>query len=152
MTGLYRFASGHRLDAPPGAVFEVLRDAESWPDWWRQIRRVTAYDNVTGQVEIRSLLPFTLTLEITSDVVDPGRGLLRARLEGDLRGWAEFVAAGAEGGTWLDYRQETTLVHPRLPGPLALAARPVLIANHAVMMRSGMRGLAAAARRRAITQ
>ncbi len=152
MTALYRFASGHRLDAPAPAVFAVLREVEAWPHWWPQIRRVTAYDDVTGHVEIRSLLPMTLSLDVGAEVVDPDRGVLRARLDGDLRGWAQFTVSGEAGGTRLDYRQETTLRHPHLPALLALPARPVLLANHAVMMRAGMRGLAAAARRHAITQ
>lgn len=146
MTGLYRFASDHRVDAPSRSVFAVLEDAQSWPQWWPQIRRVTAYDDVTGQVRIRSLLPMTLVLEVTSEVVDAAHGRLRARLDGDLRGWAQFTVEDAAGGTRLGYRQETTLVHPDLPGPLARAARPLLVANHALMMRSGVRGLTARAR------
>ena len=158
MSGFYRFASSHRLEAPRDAVFAVLAEAETWGEWWPQIRSITAHSDVTGEVRIRSLLPLTLVLELTSEVVDASRGVLRARLAGDLEGWAQFTVnswtecgpgagpVGEQSATRLDYVQEATLVRPRVPAALAYAMRPVLIANHRLMMRSGMRGLEAKAR------
>ncbi len=145
MSDLFRFASVHRLDAPVGTVFEVLRDAESWGQWWPQIKRVTPRDDRTGTVVIRSLLPITLVLEVTSELTDPALGVLRARLDGDLHGWAQFTVTGESGGSTLEYEQETTLVHPHLPSLAAHAMRPLLVVNHAAMMHAGMRGLQARA-------
>lgn len=147
-TPLFRFASSHEVAAPRDAVFAVLRDAESWPQWWPQIRSVTPYDDTRGRADIRSVLPMTLHIELATDVVDAESGVLRATLAGDLVGWSQFaLRADGPQRTILDYTQEVRLDMPGLLGRLARTplARPVLIANHAIMMRSGMRGLTRAA-------
>lgn len=148
MTRLFCFASSHPVAAPRDAVFAVLQDAERWPQWWPQIRSVTPYDDTHGRAEIRSILPLTLHIELATELVDPESGVLRATLAGDLIGWSQFAlrADGAER-TVLDYTQEVRLARPGLVGRMATnpLVRPVLIANHAAMMRSGMRGLARAA-------
>lgn len=148
MTRHFRFASTHRVDAPRAAVFEVLRDAEHWPQWWPQIRSVTPYDDTHGSTEIRSVLPLTLHLELATELVDPESGVLRATLTGDLVGWSQFaLRADGTDRTLLDYTQEVDISLPGPAGRLAAwpVARPVLLANHAAMMRAGMRGLARAA-------
>lgn len=145
----FRFASSHHLAAPRDAVFEVLRDAERWPEWWPQIRSVTPYDDTHGSAEIRSVLPLTLHVELATELVDAESGVLRARLSGDLVGWSQFaVRADGVDRTILDYTQEVDLGMPGLLGRLACSApaRPVLLANHATMMRAGMRGLTRRAR------
>lgn len=147
-TRLFRFASSHDVAAPRDAVFQVLQDAEHWPQWWPQIRSVTPYDDTHGRTEIRSVLPLTLRVELTTKLVDPESGVLRATLTGDLVGWSQFaLRADGPERTIVDYTQEVRLGMPGLIGRLASAAvaRPVLVANHAAMMRSGMRGLARAA-------
>jgi len=143
----FRFASSHLLAAPRDAVFDVLVDAEHWPRWWPQIRSVTPYDDTHGSAKIRSVLPFTLRLELTSEVADRESGVLRATLAGDLVGWAEFVVRAAGQQTALDYAQEVDLQLPGRIGALACSApaRPLLVANHALMIRRGMRGLQRAA-------
>lgn len=148
MTKLFRFASSHDVAAPRDAVFAVLQDAERWPQWWPQIRSVTPYDDTHGRAEIRSVLPLTLRIELATELVDPESGVLRATLAGDLVGWSQFALhANGPERTILDYTQEVRLGVQGLAGRLAATplARPVLIANHAAMMRSGMRGLARAA-------
>ena len=144
MNRRFSFASSHRLAAPRDAVFEVLRDAERWPQWWPQIRSVTAYDDTHGRTEIRSILPMTLRIELTSERTDRESGVLRATLTGDLVGWSQFaMRADGPAATWLDYTQEVEVQLTGLRGRLAgwRLLRPVLVANHALMMRSGMRGL-----------
>lgn len=148
MSSHFRFVSTHHLEVPPDAVFEVLRDAERWPQWWPQIRSITRYDDTHGRAEIRSALPLTLRVELTSERADRESGVLRATLTGDLVGWSQFVVrADGASATWLDYSQEVDL---RVPGPAGRLARsplvrPLLVANHAFMIRSGMRGLLRAA-------
>jgi len=144
MNRRFRFASTHRLAAPRDAVFEVLGDAERWPEWWPQIRSVVPYDDTHGRTEIRSVLPMTLRIELTSERADRESGVLRATLAGDLVGWSQFaLRADGAAATWLDYTQEVEVRLPGWAGRLAgwRLLRPVLVANHAIMMRSGMRGL-----------
>lgn len=153
MTGRphFRFASQHRLDAPRDPVFEVLADAERWGDWWPQIRQITAHDEVSGSVVIRSALPRSLHLQIRSEIADRESGVLRATLGGDLVGWSQFALTSAGPAyTTVDYTQEVDLVLPGIHGLIGgwRLARPVLIANHRLMMRAGMRGLNRAARSR----
>jgi carbon monoxide dehydrogenase subunit G len=150
MSGHFRFASSHRLAAPRDAVFDILADAERWPEWWPQVRTIIRYDDTHGRAEIRSALPLTLRVELTSERSDRESGVLRAVLGGDLVGWAQFeLHSDGPTRTRLDYAQEVDL---HVLGRLGRAAsypfaRPLLVANHALMMRSGMRGLARAAAR-----
>lgn len=148
MSGHFRFASAHHLGAPRDAVFDILADAERWPQWWPQIRAIIRYDDTHGRADIRSVLPLTLRVELTSERADRESGVLRAVLAGDLEGWAQFeLYDESPTHTRLDYTQEVDLrVHGPLGGLAAYRiARPLLIANHAFMMRSGMRGLTRAA-------
>lgn len=147
MSRPFRFAGSYPLAAPPEQVIAVLRDAERWPQWWPQIRSVERYDDRRGLVTARSVLPFSLRLELTSTVDDPDAGVLRADLARDLVGWIEFRVAPGErpGEARVTYDQECDLTHARVRR-VALAARPLLRLNHAAMMRTGMRRLAVRAR------
>ncbi|AKU18448.1 SRPBCC family protein [Luteipulveratus mongoliensis] len=136
----FQFASVSHLDAAPDRVFDALREPEHWDRWWPQIRHIQPYDDESGLVVIRSLLPVTLRVVVTRQVVDPDGGVLRAGLTGDLTGWSQFVVRREGRGTHLDYTQECAVTKRRL-GRAAQALRPVLLVNHAAMMRAGMRGL-----------
>lgn len=144
MSPHFHFASSHHLAAAHDAVFDVLADAERWPQWWPQIRSITRYDDTHGRAEIRSLLPLTLRVELASELADRESGVLRARLAGDLAGWSQFaLRADGAARTWVDYTQEADFMVGGLVGHIAGlgVARAVLVANHAAMMRAGMRGL-----------
>ncbi|WP_265442893.1 SRPBCC family protein [Flexivirga meconopsidis] len=144
----FRFASTHRVGAARDDVFAILAEGETWDRWWPQIRSITAYDETRGSVHIRSVLPLTLRLELTSEVADPESGVLRASLAGDLVGWSQFVlTSDGPAATSLAYTQEVDLMVGGVLGRVSTwrAMRPLLIANHAAMMRSGMRGLERAA-------
>lgn len=146
MSGIFHFSGSYDLDAPSGPVLEALRDAESWPTWWPQVRSVEQLDDVSGLVAIRSMLPITLRLRLISLVDDVAGGVLRAGLQGDLDGWIEMrVRATGSAATQVTYEQECTVAKPGL-GRVSSALRPALTLNHAAMMRAGMRGLAAHAR------
>ncbi len=64
-------------------------------------------------------------------------------MEGDLTGWSRWtVTTDGAGGSLVLFEEETRPAKPLLR-LLALPARPLFRANHAVMMRRGRRGLAA---------
>lgn len=132
------------IDAPPGAVFVTLADPDEYPTWWPNIVAAQRIDDGSGMLACRSVLPYTLRMRVTREVVDPERGQLRARLDGDLVGWSSWtVAAVPRSGalrTWAEFRQEVTA--PGVPGGNYAILRPVLDANHRVMMWRGRRGLA----------
>lgn len=138
--GIFVFHSQFRIDAPPRRVFEVLHDVERWPTWWPQVRSVRPIDDISGFVDIRSLLPITLRLKLIAEVDDASTGTLRAGLGGDLTGWTQFVVRAEDGATSLIYDQEATVTRPGF-SHVASLGRPVLVLNHRLMMRRGMAGL-----------
>ncbi|MFH8345426.1 SRPBCC family protein [Streptomyces sp. NPDC018045] len=143
----YRFRSEWRLCAPPPAVFAVLEDAETYPQWWPQVRRVTRVDERSGTAHFRSLLPYVLTVTATATHRDPVTGTLEIVLRGDLEGFARWTVGAAGRGTRAVFEQEVEVRKPSLRR-LALPGRPLFRANHTLMMRAGRRGLASRLARR----
>ncbi|MBY8850156.1 SRPBCC family protein [Saccharothrix longispora] len=138
----YRFRSTWWLDEPPALVHGVLADLAGYPRWWREVRGGRRVDDDTAELRLRSVLPYELVVVLRRDVDDPAAGVLRAVLSGDMDGTATWRVAPEGGGTRLVYEQEV-VVRRRLLRLLAPVARPLLVANHALMMRSGLRGLRA---------
>ncbi|MFD9884287.1 SRPBCC family protein [Streptomyces alboflavus] len=138
----YRFRSVWNLPAAPETVYAVLERAEDYPRWWPQVRDVTALDGRTGTARLRSLLPYDLVVTAEESRRDPGRGVLEITMTGDLDGWARWTLTEADGGTRARYDQEVD-VRKALMRRLAVPGRPLFLVNHALMMRSGRRGLVA---------
>ncbi|MGI5256747.1 SRPBCC family protein [Streptomyces angustmyceticus] len=138
----YRFRSVWLLDASPAVVYAVLERAESYPRWWPQVRAVDPIDDRSGTARFRSLLPYDLTVVVSERVRDPGAGVLEIGMRGDLAGWARWTVVPGAGGTRAVFEQDVEVRKPLLRR-LALLGRPVFVANHALMMRAGRRGLAA---------
>ncbi len=140
----YRFRSVWDLPVPPAAVYAVLEHAEEYPRWWRQVREVTPLDEHTGTVRFRSLLPYDLVVTVREVRHEPDIGVLEISMTGDLNGWACWTVRAAPGGkgTIALYEQEVDVAKP-LMRRLAVPCRPAFLLNHALMMRSGRRGLLA---------
>ncbi|RLL65827.1 SRPBCC family protein [Streptomyces sp. Z26] len=138
----YRFHSVWLLDAPPAAVYDVLARAEEYPSWWPQVREVTPLGEDSGEARFRSLLPYDLRVTARAVRQDPDAGVLEIAMSGDLVGRARWTLTGERGGTRADYAQEVEVRKPLLR-LLAVPGRPLFRANHALMMRSGRRGLRA---------
>lgn len=119
-------------------VYDVLVDLERYPEWWPEIRAVAALGPDRALVACRSLLPFTLHLELRPVVRDPDRGVLEVAIDGDLKGWSRFTLTGTDAGLEVLYEQRV-LTRGRLDATRWV--RPVVRANHAWMMRSARRGL-----------
>lgn len=136
----YRFRNQWSVPLDAGRLFDVLADVAGYPSWWPQVRAVARVDDDTALVVCRSLLPYDLELALTRTVEDRGRGVLEAAIDGHLEGWSRWTLRARGEGTDLVYEQE---VHT--PGALWAAAarigRPVLVGNHAWMMRGGRRGM-----------
>ncbi|MDJ0464841.1 SRPBCC family protein [Streptomyces sp. H27-C3] len=138
----YRFRTVWDLAAPPAAVYAALERAEDYPLWWPQVRQVTPVDERTGTARFRSLLPYDFVVTVTERRRDPAAGVLEAAMTGDLEGWARWTVTAHGAGTRAHYEQEVEVRKP-LVRRLAVPGRPFFIANHALMMRGGRRGLAA---------
>jgi uncharacterized protein YndB with AHSA1/START domain len=138
----HRFRSLWTLPAPAPAVYRALERIEDYPCWWPQIREVTRRDDTSGTVRIRALLPYDLVLTLREERRDCAAGVLGVLITGDLEGWARWTITPAGSGTRAVYDQEVDVRKPLLRR-LAVPGRPLLRANHALMMRAGRRGLAA---------
>lgn len=143
----YRFHTVWTVAAPLEAVWDVIFDAERWPEWWPGVEQVKALDHGRGDLKIgsrteqvwRSRLPYSVRFETVTDRVERLR-LIEGRVDGDLRGtgvW-RFDAAVAATTVSYDWRVETT--SPWM-NALARIARPVFRWNHDWVMRQGGEGL-----------
>ncbi|PRX46741.1 polyketide cyclase/dehydrase/lipid transport protein [Prauserella shujinwangii] len=138
----YRFRTSWLIGAPARAVFATLVDLGTYPDWWPDVRSVSRVDDDAAEVTCRSMLPITLTLCLRRMEQDEPAGRLGVALTGDLEGSLSGVVRERDGGTRLDITQRVVARKPLLRA-LSPVAHPVFRANHAVMMRRGLRGLRA---------
>ncbi|MGW8890090.1 SRPBCC family protein [Streptomyces sp. NPDC055749] len=138
----YRFTSVWDVPAPPDSVYAALERAEDYPQWWPQVRSVTAIDGTSGTARFRSFLPYELVVTARQIRRDPGARILEVTMTGDLEGWARWTVAPRAAGSRATYQQEV-VVRRALMRRLAVPGRLVFRANHALMMRSGRRGLTA---------
>jgi len=138
----YRFRSVWDLDAAPERVYAVLERAEEYPLWWPQVRRTTTVDERSQIARFRSFLPYDLVVTARERLRDPSAGVLEAEMTGDLDGWVRWTVSAAGRGARVLYEQEVEVRKP-LMRRLAVPGRPFFLANHALMMRSGRRGLSA---------
>ncbi|WP_377267293.1 SRPBCC family protein [Peterkaempfera sp. SMS 1(5)a] len=136
----YRFAHGWELPAPPGDVLAVLEDVARYQEWWPEIRRARRLDDHRGELTVRSLLPYDLVFTVEESRRDVAAGVLEAAMTGDLEGWSRWTVTPRPGGSLALFEEDVRPTRP-LMRRLALPARPVFTANHALMMRSGRRGL-----------
>jgi hypothetical protein len=136
----YRFTEDWLVPCQPGALYDVLVDVERYPTWWPQVRAVAKLDQDVALVACRSLLPYTLHLELRPARRDREAGVLDASLDGDLVGSCSWRITAHLEGSRLGFEQQVTLASTRLRRA-ARVGRPLLVANHAWMMRGAFRGL-----------
>ena len=140
MSTPYRFDSVWHLQAPRKRVYTTLADIEGYLRWWPQVREIGHIDADSARVKIRSMLPYTLDLVLTRAIQDEAGGILRVNIEGDLQGWCAWELSGESAGTRAGFSQEVVVMAPLL-GRAPSALRPLLRANHALLMRAGESGL-----------
>jgi hypothetical protein len=136
----YRFRSVWSVDTTPERAFDVLADLGSYPSWWREVRAARQVAEDAAELRCRSVLPYDLVFQARHNAREPAAGLLRADLVGDLDGTASWRIFPEGTGSRLVYDQEVVVRKPLLRR-LAFLTRPLLKANHELMMRSGQRGL-----------
>ena len=129
----FRFEHRWLLDASREAAYDVLVDLERYPEWWPQISAVVKLGEDHGLVLCRSLLPFTLHLELRPEVRDPENGVLQVSIEGDLQGWSRFTLTPTPAGLDVHYEQEVETRRALLAATRFV--RRVVRANHTWMMR-----------------
>lgn len=137
----YTFRSEWTVPATVPELYDVLEDVGEYPAWWPQVRAVARLDDETALVACRSLLPYTLHVELSPRVRDREAGVLEASLDGDLVGSSRWTLTPEGDATGVVFAQQVQAPSVLMRG-LTRLARPALEANHGWMMRGALRGLA----------
>lgn len=143
----YEFVTVWDIDAPLARVWDVIEDANVWPEWWKGVVSITELekgdDDGVGSIRRtvwRSALPYKL--EFDSEVLRVERlKLIEARAFGELDGhglWQFEAVSDDQTRVQYDWRVKTTKAWMNLLAPVA---RPFFRWNHDTIMRWGEEGL-----------
>lgn len=143
----YQFVTIWNVDAPLEAVWKLIEDADSWPEWWQGVLSVTQIKagDSDGVGSIRrtvwkSALPYKL--EFDSEVIRIVRlKLIEARAFGELDGhglWQFFAETDTRTRVQYDWQVKTTKAWMNVLAPIA---RPFFRWNHDTIMGWGEQGL-----------
>jgi len=135
------------LAAPRQALWDVLADVRSWPQWWRGVEAASELEagderRVGSRYRVRwhGRLPYRVELEFAVETVREPL-LMAGRSDGDLAGsgtWRLFEHGGVSAVTY-EWDVRPTRAWMRALTPVA---RPVFRAEHDRLMRAGGDGLA----------
>ncbi|MDX6678012.1 MAG: hypothetical protein QOE31_2064 [Solirubrobacteraceae bacterium] len=145
----YSFLTTWCVAAPLERVWEVLSDAERYPEWWKGVRKVTVLEpggdggrgvGTLYRMQWRSKLPYSLEFDSRVTRLEPPH-LLMGQASGELEGVGVWRLYEGAAGTAAIYSWDvsTTRAWMNAVGPLA---RPVFAWNHDYVMRQGAHGLA----------
>lgn len=143
----YAFVTIWNIDASLAPVWDAIRDADAWPEWWKGVLRSieTKAGDGDGVGSIRrttwkSALPYKL--EFDSEIVSVERHrLIETRAFGELEGhglWQFEEIAMDKTRVQYDWIVKTTKPWMNLIAPIA---RPFFRWNHDVIMNWGEEGL-----------
>jgi uncharacterized protein YndB with AHSA1/START domain len=145
----YRFSTIWCIDAPIDRVWDVIHDARTWPEWWKNVERTVELSEgdrdgigAVHRYVWKGVLPYRVVLDMRVTRVVP-----MTTLEGEASGMVEGVGrwhfAPLENGTQVryDWHVRTRRWWMNLLAPLA---RPLFRWNHDAIMHEG--GLALARR------
>ena len=104
----FRFTHRWAVPADARSVLTLLADPAGYPHWWPAVPRARRLGPDRAAVRLRGFVPVRLTMERLID--DRARGLLLARLSGDLTGTVR-VTVHDDGG-----REVRGVVRARLHG------------------------------------
>jgi hypothetical protein len=144
--GRFVFFDEWRLAAAPIAIWAVIRDATTWPDWWRSVHRATLLvpagpnDIERWEFRFRTRLPYDISFvaDLSSDAAERR---VEARVSGRVDGHGGCRLEPIGGGTLVRFDWE---VRPQATWMRAVSrfARPVFGWNHRSLMAEGAFGLA----------
>jgi uncharacterized protein YndB with AHSA1/START domain len=143
----YQFLTTWLLEGSREPAWELLRDAERWPAWWRGVQRVELLDGGDGarvgsryRIAWRSRVPYELEFDFTVRRIEEPR-LMAGDATGQLAGSGRWRLFEQDGVTAVLYEWDVGTTK-RWMNLLAPVARPVFEYNHDVVMRWGGEGLA----------
>ena len=143
----YDLTTRWQFDAPIGAVWAAIVDAERWPDWWPGVERVVTLDvgdagglGVRRRCTCKGVLPFRLTFVTCVTRVEP-LYLIEGRVGGELEGVGRCTVRVDAGRTSVCHEWQVCTVPGWMNAPGRLV-RPLFRWNHVGMMHAGGTGLA----------
>src|SRR3954464_1997035 len=143
----YAFVDEWHVDAPPEDVFDVLADAQTYPEWWKPVYLGVEAEGEYTLQHFKGRLPYHLhTRTKTVESERPYR--LKGETDGDLRGTGTWTLTPAGEGTDVRFDWQ---VHAdrRLLKLLTPVLRPALRWNHKWAIARAIEGLEPYARQRA---
>ena len=143
----YEFVTVWNIDAPLPRVWDEIKDADAWPDWWKgvlqNVETKPGDENGVGSIRRmtwKSALPYKLEFDLEIVRIELHR-LIEARAFGELDGhglW-QFAQLGPNK-TRVQYDWVVRTTKPWM-NILAPVARPFFRWNHDVIMGWGEDGL-----------
>ena len=100
----------YRFDVPRRELWRELTQVDRYRSWWPWLREFDGRAFVAGErwtCVIRPELPYKLEFVIALDDVADTTST-RARLTGDIDGWAELTLGDDGAGSWLRLRSDLT--------------------------------------------
>jgi uncharacterized protein YndB with AHSA1/START domain len=144
----YEFTTVWRFDAPVEKVWALIKDSETWSDWWKGVLRVEKLKDgdASGVGAIhrstwKSALPYKLIFDSETVRVEEQK-LIEVRAFGELNGsgiWTLTAEDAQHTRVRYDWRVKTTKGWMNLLAPLA---KPFFRWNHDTIMNWGGEGLA----------
>ncbi len=143
----YKFVTIWTIDAPLEKVWDVIEEADAWPEWWRGVLRSVELkpgdDDGVGSIRRttwKSALPYKLEFDTEILRVERHR-LIEARAFGELDGhglWWFDEISNRQTRVRYDWTVKTTKAWMNLLAPFA---RPFFRWNHDTIMSWGEDGL-----------
>lgn len=145
--GDYEFVSVWHIDAPLPKVWDLIHDADTWPEWWRGVLsnvelRSGGKDGV-GSIRRsvwKSRLPYKLEFDSELVRIEPER-LIEVLAFGQLEGRGLWQFEKVDNNSTLVQYDWTVKTTKRWMNFLTPIAKPFFRWNHDVIMRWGEQGL-----------
>lgn len=131
-----------RFERPRVEMWDAFTRVDEYRAWWPWLAGFDGEAFEPGQrwrCEVSPPLPYRLNFDVTLVDVVPLE-LVRARIDGDIGGWAELSATDCEPGEGCELRLRSAL-SPRnqVLRLVAMGARPVARFGHDWVLDSGVR-------------
>jgi len=137
----YQFTSHWQLDAPARTVFDILYRVGDYPKWWPQFVKVTSIGPNVHDMTLQSLMRYRISYTLVNQKTDQKSLILRAKVDGDIRGTIEWDIDPRDGGGCIAHFREQVSGRMALLNAFSWALRPVFRMNHNHVMRDGERAL-----------
>lgn len=142
----FELVSEWRFDTPVERIWAELVHPDTWPEWWRAVKRVELISegDRSGVGAIRrftwgTALPYTLSFNMTATRVEP-MSLLEGEARGELTGLGRWTLRPDDAGTHVRYDWRVDVTKPWQVA-LAPLLRPIFAWNHNVVMGWGYEDL-----------